>query len=249
MKSSWKLNDIEEVLRLFPEDAILCGGQAASYWASRFGLGEVVSKDVDVVAERGFIHGLMKLKGGTTYFPHEHEMTNFRGRVSFVHQGRALAVEALHSVPGLEDNPEEISIVVDLPSGGSLRVLHPVALAQSKLYNLGHFNQTERNDLHHFQIALEAARRWLAELTAESEVEVVYLLNRWFRTVRVRANLRVLRRHGIDWATLFPMVELRAAASASSRIAGFLENQWPRMQAEILARTGELKNEPEFPEP
>ena len=126
MKSSWKLIDVEEVIRLFPEQVILCGGQGVAYWAWRFRLQEIVSKDIDVVAERGFIHGFHKRNGGSVYFPDEREMTNFRGRVSFPHRGQILDIEALHAVPGLEDNAEDISIRVDLPGGGSVLVLHPV---------------------------------------------------------------------------------------------------------------------------
>ncbi len=248
MKSSWKLIDVEEVIRLFPEQVILCGGQAVAYWAWRFRLQEVVSKDIDVVAERGFIHRLHKLNGGSVYFPDEREMTNFRGRVSFAYRDQILDIEALHAVPGLEDNAEDISLRVELPSGGSILVLHPVALCQSKLYNVRHFNQANRNDLAHLRTAMKAAALWLGELAEADDVEAVFFINRWFRTVRARANLRVLVEHGIDWTDLVPLPQLQAAAEKHPRIASFLQIQWPRMKDEILRRTADLSSEPEIPE-
>ena len=240
MNSVWTLNEVEPVFGLLPDEAVLCGGQAVAFWAWRYGLTEVVSKDVDFLGDRSMVFRLAKLRNGSTYFPHPYEMTSFCGRATFFHLGRTLEVEFLHSIPGLGDDTEEISVKAVSPGGIGFRVLDPVSLCQSKLHNLRHFAQEFRNDLSHLRTAMKAASLWLAALFPTEPATALIAVNSWFRSVRVRGYLRTLLAHDVDWTTAIPVSDLETLRSSSPKVEAFLSQQWPRMTDTIRQRATEL---------
>lgn len=249
MSSEWKLTEVEPVFRLLPDDAVLCGGQAVAFWAWRYSLAEIVSKDVDFMGDRAMVFRLAKLQNGSTYFPHPYEMTSFCGRATFFHLGRTLEVEFLHSIPGLSDDVEEISVKVQSPGGIEFRVLDPISLCQSKLHNLRHFDQTHRNDLSHLRTSMRAAALWLGGLFPQEPATALISINSWFRTVRVRGALRTIANSGIDWTSAIPVAEIAQLKDSSPKAEAFLSQQWPRMTESIRQRAAELASNPDDDSP
>ena len=234
--SNWSWPEIEPVLLAFPIDVsevILCGGQAVAYWSGCFGLQVVVSRDLDFVGDRFEARQVATALGARISYPDRYDMTVLTAVVQAVWEGRALAIEWLSIVPGVEADPEAISEIVLIKNFRRLRILHPIALAMAKLHALRYFDQTERNDARHLAISLDASARWLAGLLDRDPPRTLRLIHQWFRFVRSRGNQRVLNEGKFDWKAAIPFPALTRAAKVNPLVERFLADHWPRLMAEL----------------
>ena len=226
---SWNRAGIEPVVARLDGGFIVCGGQAISYWAARYGLGVTVSRDLDLIGSRQQAPAVARLLAGRLHYPHSYDMTVLAAVIEGTWDGRSLLVEILHNVPGLETDASEIS--VELQPYEDLRILHPIALCIAKLHAVRHFDQTGRTDADHLRIALEASRHWLEELLPVDSRPGLLHLNRWFRTLRADSNRKALARLGLSWRSPVPLSLLEATAAREPMVRAFLERHWPRVLA------------------
>jgi hypothetical protein len=232
--SNWSWNEISPLaatLAVEGSEPIICGGQAVGYWAARYGREALVSRDLDAIGDREDARRIAALLGGVVRLPHHYEMTVLAAVVSGTWRGRDVTIELLNSVPGIETDPEEISVREFLSPGLGFRVLHPVALLSAKLHAVRFFSQEGRNDLPHLRTVLELAEAWLGETVATDPEWALLLIHRWYRFARVAGNRKVLLENGIDWRTAVPLMTLARVAGGNAEIRRFLELHWPRISA------------------
>ncbi|MBX3745791.1 MAG: hypothetical protein KF833_10835 [Verrucomicrobiae bacterium] len=234
--SSWTWNEIAPFARILADlgaPSVVCGGQAVAFWAARFGLGAIVSRDLDVLGERDGADRLAATLGGTIQYPHRYEMTVLAAVIRTTWRGRPLDIEWLHSVPGIEADPEAISVLADLGEGHLLRVLHPVPLAAAKLHAIRFFDQRGRNDAAHLKVVVQVIGYRVTEELDLNPALALGFIHRWYRAARLHGNRRVLAELAIDWRHAVPVEELHRRASRDPRVARFLSEHWPRLSAEI----------------
>lgn len=109
--ANWNWPEVEGVLAAMSSDEevpIVCGGQAVSFWAQRFGLHPVVSQNQDILFDRESAKRLADRLGGAASFPGRYDMTILTAVVRAVWKGRPLNIECLSSVPGIETDPESL---------------------------------------------------------------------------------------------------------------------------------------------
>ncbi len=232
--ASWSWEEIEPLVASLTTgelEPIVCGGQAVAFWATRFGLGTWVSRDLDLVASQDEAAAVNRKLAGSIRYPSQYEMTVLTAVIRGSWLGRTLEVECLSNVPGLETEPDEISVQVPI-NGGIIRILHPTALCLAKLHALRVFNQEGRKDAAHLRVSLQAGERWLAEVVRANPHRALLLIHRWYRAARVRGNRRVLKEQQLDWALMVPLPELKKMAPEQPQVRRFLSDQWPRLVAE-----------------
>lgn len=232
--TSWSWEEIEPLVASLTTgelEPIVCGGQAVAFWAARFGLGTWVSRDLDLVASRDEAAAVSGKLAGSIRYPSPYEMTVLTAVIRGSWLGRVLEVECLSNIPGLETEPDEISVQVPV-NGGTIRILHPVALGLAKLHALRFFNQEGRKDAAHLQVSLQAGERWLAETARANPRRALLLIHRWYRAARVPGNRRILKEQQVDWTSVVPLPELKNLAPEQPQVRRFLSDQWPRLVAE-----------------
>lgn len=232
--SNWSWPEVESLARLLADSEdqpVICGGQAVGFWAARYKLGGIVSRDLDVLGERDGATRFAAALGATIRYPERYEMTVLAAAIRTTWLGRTVDIEWLNSIPGIEADPEAISVVVDL-GGSCLRVLHPVPLGVAKLHALRFFDQRERNDAAHLKVVIPAARERLSEELQIDAAGALRSIHRWYRATRIRGNRRILSDLNLDWRDAVPVARLEAAAGRDTRVARFLADHWPRLSAE-----------------
>lgn len=230
--TNWKWPEVEPVLVALSGDRtelVLCGGQAVAFWAQRYGIGAVVSQDVDLMGDREDARRAAELLKTSVHYPGRYDMTVLTAMIRVQWEGKLLTIEWLNSVPGIETDPETISEKVVLKEDRSLRVLHPVALAISKLHALRFFDQEERRDAEHLRIVLKASALWLGELLEGNSARALRYVHQWSRVARVAGARRVLTEQGIDWKEAIPLARLEELAAADALVGKFLKEHWPRL--------------------
>lgn len=165
----------------------------------------------------------------SAHYPGRYDMTVLTAMIRVQWQGRLLTIEWLNSVPGIETDPETISEKVMLKENRSLRVLHPVALAISKLHALRFFDQEERRDAEHLRIVLNASAPWLGKMLESHSARALRYVHQWSRAAKVAGARRILTQQGIDWKDAVPLARLGELAETDALVGKFLKEHWPRL--------------------
>lgn len=230
--ANWTWPEVEAVLLTLARsdtDLVVCGGQAVAFWARRFELLPVASRDLDLLGDQEAARQVANLLGAVVQFPSRYDMTIITAVTQVVWQGHSLRIEWLSSVPGIETDPEAISVVLSLSSNIQFRILHPMALIMAKLHAVRFFDQQDRQDEAHLRIVWTAARLWMDGLVLTEAPWVLRLTHQWYRVVRQPGNRRVLDRLQLDWRSLIPLASLRNRAGEDDLVARFLSEHWPRL--------------------
>jgi hypothetical protein len=231
--ANWNWPDIESVLETLLGDGTgptVCGGQAVGYWAQRYGLGAVVSRDLDLIGDRDDARAAASILGATVRYPDRYDMTVLTAVLHTVWQGRPLMIEWLSSVPGIETDPEATSVLVEYRKHRLCRILHPLSLVMAKLHAVRFFDPEGRQDEAHLRTMMEAARLWLAEVAETDGPRALRLVHQWHRMTRQSGYRKVLHRLDLDWTTLIPLEVLGRRSTEDTLIARFLKDHWPRLQ-------------------
>jgi len=192
-------------------------------------LAPVASRDLDLLGDRDAARRAAHLLEAEARFPSRHDMTVLTAVVQAVWRGRPLKIEWLSSIPGIETDPEAISLEVSVSSETRIRVLHPMALVMAKLHALRYFDQEGRQDEAHLRIAWAAAGIWMEGLVGTESPRVLRLVHQWYRVVRQPGNRRVIDRLQLDWKSLVPLDALRCRSTEDALAARFLSEHWPRL--------------------
>ena len=227
--------DFAEVFKTIPTDWILIGGQAVAYWATYYRLdGAVTSKDIDFWGKNK-LKELAKKLNTEVHTPHRYERTWLTGVVRITASGQKTTIELLHKVPGLDvENVIQVALPVPVNDDGTeLHVLTPVSLLLTKLYALRHFDQTDRNDLTHLQIAIAASREFIAEAIQKNVKFGLWNCNRVMVAQKIKQHRQMEEQYGFKLLEAVPIDHIKRLADTPSfvghdKLAKFVTEHWAR---------------------
>lgn len=172
IKPPLRPDDLERVFRAASEDdhLIVIGGQSLAVWAAALGFKELpTSADVDF---QGNVNDARHLQAALQYpleLMHTNDRTTLVGVLTFHDAaGESRQVDVLRSPAGLRaEDVDRNALKLPLPSGGTLRVLHPNDCVISKLTNLSLPNKQESSDFLQAELSLQIAKGYWSRRLAD----------------------------------------------------------------------------------
>jgi hypothetical protein len=235
----------EELAAVFSKagtDLILIGGQAVALWADEYEeelkLAEpIFSKDIDFWGDRARLTKLARALNTKADYPHPKVMTNLSGIIRINLVDRMINIDVLHHVPGLEDaDPTRVSLPLSF-GDHPLLALDPISLIVSKLHNLRHIDQTDRNDLAQLKISLLVARYFIGDAFRQGVRTGLNYCKRIFEIGLHASNQNAFEMHSIRFFDSIPIdviERLRASSdippSDREKLGKFLDIQWSRLR-------------------
>lgn len=224
-------------------DLTLIGGQAVSFWEHKYRQElnpsePATSKDIDFWGDRQLLIALAKKLGKKAHFPHPHLMTLLSGMFHIRLADRIVNVDVLHHVPGVDDSDwEKISLII--PSEfGDIRVLDPIALMGTKLHNLKHFDQSDRQDRPQLLLCFQITRVFLHEILRRDVRRTLGYIKRFLEIACIGNNQRLIQGQQLPIFDSIPIeaIEQRASSTETSeedrtRINNFLSIRWAQLKA------------------
>jgi len=159
-----------------PEPLLVVGGQAVNLWALYYhkqtrDLAPFVSRDADVLGDRGTLELLGKLAGAKPqFFPMKPPSNEVGVVVATDTNGGAMIIEVLRYVKGAS-NEELREPSYEFAIGGAqvrVRIPGPIALLKAKVANLAEIDQKGRQDARHVLILSRLLPAYLADLRASA---------------------------------------------------------------------------------
>jgi hypothetical protein len=228
--------DFTEIFKDIPSGWVLIGGQAVALWATRYKLSNTTtSKDIDFWGSATKLKDLAIKLNTAVLLPHKYDRTWLSGAVKITAAGQKTSIELLREVAGL-DEKDVTQVAIEFPvdeHGTKIPTLTPVSLVLTKLYALRHFNQTERNDLKHLEIAIKASREFLAEAAQNNVKFCLWNCNRIITAYKVKQHQQMEKQHGFRLLKAVPVETIRQCSQNTKlpdhqKLANFLDNQWAR---------------------
>ena len=236
------LNDAEvaEVLRHCGPAALLVGGQALAFWATRYEvepvgvLAAAITSDADFIGSAQVAASLGRSLGWQHWVPSLDDATTQTAKLTKTVPGIGIKqIDFLSGIVGLEtDRVERRAVTVTLPDGAMIRVLHPLDVLESRLRNLLSL-PSKRNaaGVAQARLAIAVARRFLTML-AEPGSEQRTVLDAVERIAQVAMDKRLLQ--------VFADYDLDPLAAVPvTLIAGeeFQSRRWPQIVKAVAAGT------------
>lgn len=234
--------EVERILAVCGPSALLVGGQALAFWATRFDvepvaeLSNLVTTDADFIGPATVARALLAALG-PSWKMRTATMDHATGQVALVYTnvpgGGVKQVDFLAAIVGLDTSAIRARAVeVELPSGVRFNVLHPLDVLESRLRNLQTL-PAKRNavGIAQARLAIGVVRRYIEAMldAGEPPREVMRAINRVIAMARQSRLARVTFDHDLEVLDAVP----------ASRIAvpSFLSQRWPRVQRDV----GELR--------
>lgn len=235
---------VQRVLESAPNDVILVGGQALAYWVAWYDIDyaewktPAISRDVDFftpdASNSAPLSALARAIGGQAHVQRMQSLTALVGSaMAPAGDGRVYNVDLIHSVFGMpRERVSANAMKVDLPGGGTLRVMHPLDVLRSRSENL-HALAEKRDEAgqQQFRLAIEMARAYLEDRidaleaganATEAQRDVLKLLRPVVDASSGDAAIKNAERYGIHLADAIPAWRIRAPA--------FWDKQWPHLR-------------------
>lgn len=166
-----------------PTQPTIIGGQAVNLWAEHYSdrapelrpFRPFVSKDADLWADRKTVTALASSTGWECQYydePRTHAVALLTKKLK--DSEGVLRIEVLKDVHGLSRDDLQKSAVLELPEGGTVRVLEPAPLLKGKISTLATFRASERpNDVKHVRLLIPILREDAIDRVAAVEAGTV----------------------------------------------------------------------------
>ena len=197
------------------EPMLLVGGQAVNLWALYYGartesLGPFVSRDVDVLGDRGTLEALAKLAGTKPqFFPLKPPSNEVGVVIAKDLAGLPLLIEVLRFVHGVSNHELRNPIYTVAVGKTEVNLPGPIALLQAKIANLADLAQVGRQDARHVMILAKLLPAYLGDLQTAakegrmSERKLIDFLERLLAVITTKKVTTVLRQLRLDTFSFF----------------------------------------------
>jgi len=136
--------EVAEVLTHCGEAALLVGGQALAFWASRFAIKPVgilaaaITSDVDFIGSAKVAVNLARSLGWQISVLKRQNPSNQVAKLTKAVSGLGVKqIDFLNAILGLQTTRvEKRAVKVTFPNGARIRVLHPLDVLESRLRNI-----------------------------------------------------------------------------------------------------------------
>jgi hypothetical protein len=243
-----------QVLDILQEDAVLVGGQALAVWVSFFGIplpgasphtsnatfsvgatvhasGVAISADSDFMGDRELVGRLsQRLAHSSARYQLRSALSALHGVVEVHLDAHTyMSIDIIQGVAGLEGSRVwDRSITLVTPRDKAFRILHPLDVLASRVYNIAHFPEKQTaNGALQVDLALRVANQYirqtaiaLGEKTALKQIEEVVSLAK-------SSEGRAARHFGADYRLALPTDAIDNG--------NFHQLRWPRIVEELDA--------------
>ncbi len=236
--------DVRRILEVCSPDGVLVGGQALAFWADHLqvrlpaDLQSGVTADADFIGDATLARRLGKALGWKVWLPALDDATPQTGKVTHALQdGGIKQVDFLSGVVGLTTKDLlRRAVEVKIEGIGTLRVLHPLDVLDSRIQNLNALaeKRTEAG-VAQARLAVDVVRALVRrQIALEGERIALRLLERIVEISADIAAVRVFLLYGIDPLQAVPLEEFRTTTALHQR-------RWPQIEADIAARRETLR--------
>jgi hypothetical protein len=236
--------EVRTILAICSPRALLVGGQALAFWADHLQvvrpdeLSSGVTADADFIGDSALARDLGKRLGWKAWIPTLDDATPQTGKVTRRLPGGAIKqVDFLSGVVGL--TTKDIlrrAVELKVPRIGTLRVMHPVDVLDSRIQNL-HLLPEKRtaSGIAQARLGVEVARAFIrGEISARGERAGLNLLERIADIAMDIAAVRVFLLYGIEPLHAVPLDDFRATG-ALHRV------RWPQIVSEVEEKRARLR--------
>ena len=221
------------------DNAVLIGGQAVAYWIRHFGIKSKLSTftdDIDYLGTRAEARrASARLK-----IPHKLKIATFEDNtpssalllVDLEGYPDPILIDFLASIIGVESKAIEKSAVVVEFEGAPLRVLHPLQLLQSKIWNLYQLEAKRTGEgIEQARLAIEIAAAYVDQMRSDQRttLNAVAAIGKFAATTPARFAADM---YGLDCLKAVPASMLREGALPEN----FLTKRWPQILANVGRR-------------
>lgn len=229
-------DEVRNILRICSPRGLLVGGQALAFWADHLQVERPMALDSGVTADADFIGDSVLAKdlarhlGWQIWIPSLDDATPQTGKVTRrTKNGLVKQVDFLSGVVGLTTKDiARRAIELEIPGVGTLRVIHPVDVLDSRIQNL-HALPEKRTAQGVAQggLAIDVARAFLREQIAHRDERAgLKLLERIADIAIDIAAVRVYLLYGIDPLKAVPLEDFRTSRALH-------KVRWPQIVAEV----------------
>jgi hypothetical protein len=226
--------EIERILAVCGPGALLVGGQALAFWATRFDvepvaeLSTLVTSDADFIGSETVAKALLTALGPTWRMrtaTMDHATTQIALVYTNLPGGGVKQVDFLTAIVGLDTSAIRArAVLVELSSGARLNVLHPLDVLESRLRNL-QILPAKRNAIGVAQarLAIGVVRRYIEAMLDAGlpPREAMRAINRVIAMARQSRLARVAFDHHLD--------VLEAVPASRIAVPSFHAERWPRV--------------------
>lgn len=184
------LNQVLEILHKVDfEEAILVGGQAVLLYAQVYGLSDSIelgiSGDIDLIAKANVAVALKeKIKSSQlTLASIDSHTINTAVLAVDLNDRQFLQVDFLSAIAGLSTAKiEQRTVELTLPQGIPCRIINPLDLLTSKLYNLATIpSKRDKQGIQQAKLALDIATRYLVDAIAADQQMSLKIVEAYFK--------------------------------------------------------------------
>jgi hypothetical protein len=220
--------ELEEILRHSGGETLLVGGQSLAVWAIRYNIeptGELstkVTSDADFLGTKAHAKALGKALKWKVWLPNMDDGGGQTGKVTkLLPDGGIKQIDYLSGIVGLETaRIQARAVEMTLPSGITIRVLHPLDVLESRLRNL-HSLPSKRNAVGVAQAALavEVVKAFFREVIAikGGTRTALSAAERVANMALDRDLVAVTAKYGIDPLDAVPASEIDSVAFQTQR--------------------------------
>lgn len=186
---------------------VLVGGQSLNFWAEQFRetvpeldrLAPFQSKDIDFLGSVADVEACARHLGGKVAYPMPDQVATPQvGIVHCVVNGRNVRIDFLGYLAGVDTKLARSSAIPAEIDGVILRVLHPVAIVQSRLANIFTLRRSDPLAVRQMQISVYVAREYMRLAAAENKRIGLNLVERVFKIALSARGTRLWLDHNID---------------------------------------------------
>jgi hypothetical protein len=236
--------EVKTILGLCSPAGVLVGGQALAFWADHLSVARPRELEVAITADADFIgdSALAKKLGEALnwkwWIPKVDDATPQTGKVTHkLRDGSVKQVDLLSGVVGLTTiDVKRRAIEMDVPEIGTLRVMHPIDVLDSRIHNLV-LLPGKRNaaGIAQGQLAIAMVRAFMArEIEMRGERLTLKLLERVAAIAAESGAVRIFLLYGIDPLAAVPLEEFRTTSALHSR-------RWPQITGEVDAQREKMR--------
>ena len=240
--SPLSLQEVATILSICSPRGLLVGGQALAFWADHLSverppsLASVVTADADFIGDSALARDLGKRLRWKTWIPTLDDATPQTGKVTRRTRHGVKQVDFLSGVVGLTTKDLlRRAVEMHVPGIGTLRVMHPVDVLDSRIQNL-HLLPEKRNErgIAQAQLAVDMARAYLRqEIAARGERAGLRLLERIADVALDIASVRVFLLYGIDPLAAVPLDAFRTTTALHKK-------RWPQIERDVRKKRATL---------
>lgn len=228
--------EVRQILGLCSPEAVLVGGQALGFWADRYGVSRppllvpAVSADVDFIGGSALARKVGEALGWKWWVPALDDLTEQSGKVTYrMPDNSVKQVDFLFAVAGLTTTDViRRAIEMRVPEIGTLRVMHPIDVLDSRIQNLLLIPR-KRNEMGvaQAQLAILVVGAFIQdEIRTRGERRALKLLERIVALAESPGAIRIFIAYGIDPLAAIPIEDFRTTSSLHTK-------RWPQVTSHI----------------